>query len=84
MGNVKLKHYVVRKRRGYWLVTPREARDELSECALPPRRAGGVGNRPGMGGALAARAPRPGSGAGRGIPANSVGDAFERYKRTKA
>ena len=84
MGKIKLRHYAVRKGRGYWLVTPK-------------MREHGFGNvRCGADGSDAWRVAEEWEAhwqaARRGVtpsqrkvyPRGSIGDGFERYRHTGA
>ncbi|WP_353640941.1 hypothetical protein [Mesorhizobium sp. WSM2239] len=82
MAKIKLKHYVVRKGRGYWLATPR-----MVEAGFQNVRCGSNGPDAWK---IAEEWERRWQEHRKGIapstrrvyPADSVGDAFERLRRT--
>lgn len=84
MGSVKLKHYVVRKGRGYWLATPKmvDAGFTSIKCG-PDGPAAWATAREWENRWQAHRKGVP-SPAARRYPKSSIGDAFERFRATKS
>lgn len=85
MARIKLKHYVIRKgRHGYWLPTPkmRAAGFQPIACGHDGPAAWAIAREWEERWQAYRRGIEPESAVARRYPAGSVGDAFERYRRT--
>lgn len=87
MANIKLKHYVIRKGKyGYWLPTPKmiEAGFQCVACGPDGPEAWAIAKEWEDRWQAHRRGIEPAAVVARRYPIDSIGDAFQRYRRTES